>query len=242
MASPLSQLLKRNSPSTRSARRRSWHGASSGKWSAGRSPKPIARRSPSPTSRSRPSLPGGWRSIARSVLIGEEQADALATGRGRRDARPGDGLRPHFDSRRNAGRSVRADRPGPWRTTRHILDLDPIDGTKGFLRREQYAVALALVRDGHVELGVLGCPELSEPFHADPNDGGIVDRGSARRWHVVAAASAAETNGDGYAFRPTRSLRLPGCCDRLRKLIPTRTNSANCHATLKIAPTASCHG
>jgi 3'(2'), 5'-bisphosphate nucleotidase len=41
--------------------------------------------------------------------------------------------------------------------------LDPIDGTKGFLRREQYAVALALVRNGRVELGVLGCPELSLP-------------------------------------------------------------------------------
>src|SRR4029079_1433827 len=40
--------------------------------------------------------------------------------------------------------------------------LDPIDGTKGFLRREQYAVALALVRNGKVELGVLGCPELAQ--------------------------------------------------------------------------------
>jgi len=39
--------------------------------------------------------------------------------------------------------------------------LDPIDGTKGFLRREQYAVALALIRNGKVELGVLGCPELT---------------------------------------------------------------------------------
>jgi len=38
--------------------------------------------------------------------------------------------------------------------------LDPIDGTKGFLRGEQYAVALALVRQGQVEIGVLGCPEL----------------------------------------------------------------------------------
>jgi 3'(2'), 5'-bisphosphate nucleotidase len=39
--------------------------------------------------------------------------------------------------------------------------LDPIDGTKGFLRREQYAIALALVRHGNVELGILGCPELN---------------------------------------------------------------------------------
>jgi HAL2 family 3'(2'),5'-bisphosphate nucleotidase len=39
--------------------------------------------------------------------------------------------------------------------------LDPIDGTKGFLRRDQYAVALALVEDGIVQLGVLGCPNLT---------------------------------------------------------------------------------
>ena len=38
--------------------------------------------------------------------------------------------------------------------------LDPIDGTKGFLRGDQYAVALALVRDGRVVVGALGCPEL----------------------------------------------------------------------------------
>lgn len=38
--------------------------------------------------------------------------------------------------------------------------LDPIDGTKGFLRGDQYAVALALIEDGEVKLGVLGCPNL----------------------------------------------------------------------------------
>ena len=38
--------------------------------------------------------------------------------------------------------------------------LDPIDGTKGFLRGDQYAVALALVADGDVVVGVLGCPNL----------------------------------------------------------------------------------
>jgi len=50
--------------------------------------------------------------------------------------------------------------------------LDPIDGTKGFLRGEQYAVSLAYI-DGNVPtLGVLGCPNLpmdfSQPFdHPD---------------------------------------------------------------------------
>ena len=38
--------------------------------------------------------------------------------------------------------------------------LDPIDGTKGFLRRDQYAIALAHIVDGTVQLGVLGCPNL----------------------------------------------------------------------------------
>lgn len=38
--------------------------------------------------------------------------------------------------------------------------LDPIDGTKGFLRQDQYAVALALIEDGEVKVGVLACPAL----------------------------------------------------------------------------------
>lgn len=44
--------------------------------------------------------------------------------------------------------------------------LDPIDGTKGFLRGEQYAVALALIEDGAVTFGVLGCPNLDHDGRA----------------------------------------------------------------------------
>lgn len=47
--------------------------------------------------------------------------------------------------------------------------LDPIDGTKGFLRGEQYAIALALVEQGRVVLGVLGCPNL--PLQDDKPEG-----------------------------------------------------------------------
>jgi 3'(2'), 5'-bisphosphate nucleotidase len=39
--------------------------------------------------------------------------------------------------------------------------LDPIDGTKGFLRQDQYAVAIALVENGEVKLGVMACPALA---------------------------------------------------------------------------------
>lgn len=45
--------------------------------------------------------------------------------------------------------------------------LDPVDGTKGFLRAEQYAIALALVIEGRVRLGVLGCPNLSDGWRCE---------------------------------------------------------------------------
>ncbi len=38
--------------------------------------------------------------------------------------------------------------------------LDPIDGTKGFLRGDQYAIALALIENGLTKLGILACPNL----------------------------------------------------------------------------------
>ena len=45
--------------------------------------------------------------------------------------------------------------------------LDPIDGTKGFLRKQQYAISLALIVDGEIQIGILGCPNMpldsSEP-------------------------------------------------------------------------------
>lgn len=39
--------------------------------------------------------------------------------------------------------------------------LDPVDGTLGFVRGDQYAVALALIENGQVVVGVLGCPNYS---------------------------------------------------------------------------------
>jgi len=38
--------------------------------------------------------------------------------------------------------------------------LDPVDGTKGFLRNQQYAIALGWIERGAVTLGVMGCPNL----------------------------------------------------------------------------------
>ncbi|KAH3673091.1 hypothetical protein WICMUC_003924 [Wickerhamomyces mucosus] len=51
--------------------------------------------------------------------------------------------------------------------------LDPIDGTKGFLRGDQYAICLALIKDGKVELGVIGCPNLPDSFDSPSYKGGL---------------------------------------------------------------------
>lgn len=48
--------------------------------------------------------------------------------------------------------------------------LDPIDGTKGFLRGGQYAISLAYIESGEVVIGVLGCPNLSHEFSRSFND------------------------------------------------------------------------
>lgn len=71
--------------------------------------------------------------------------------------------------------------------------LDPIDGTKGFLRGDQYVVALALVQDGKVVAAAMACPNLVLP-------GGPPERG------VMAAA----TRGGGtdlYGFNHANHLR-----------------------------------
>ncbi|MCC6321847.1 MAG: 3'(2'),5'-bisphosphate nucleotidase [Phycisphaerales bacterium] len=50
-----------------------------------------------------------------------------------------------------------AQEPDPGGT---FWTLDPIDGTKGFLRSQQYCIALALIERGEVALGAMACPNL----------------------------------------------------------------------------------
>jgi 3'(2'), 5'-bisphosphate nucleotidase / inositol polyphosphate 1-phosphatase len=57
------------------------------------------------------------------------------------------------------------------KTGRHWV-LDPIDGTRGFVGGRQYAVCLALLDQGELAVGVLGCPNLPHGRKADDRDGG----------------------------------------------------------------------
>jgi len=52
--------------------------------------------------------------------------------------------------------------------------LDPVDGTKGFLRNDHYVVALAWIEAGQVVLGGLGCPRLAAPGASAESPGSVV--------------------------------------------------------------------
>ncbi len=107
--------------------------------------------------------------------------------------------------------------------------LDPIDGTKGFLRGQQYAIALARIENGQVVLGVLGCPNLpadsSQPLDQPDTRGTIyiavhqsgawelpADDPSAQRKPIAATT---ETRGGG--------LRL---CESVEKAHSKRSDAA----------------
>lgn len=58
--------------------------------------------------------------------------------------------------------------------------IDPIDGTKGYLRGDQYANCVSLVENEQVVLSVIGCPRM-HPFGDDDNGndpGGVQARGT----------------------------------------------------------------
>ncbi len=45
-------------------------------------------------------------------------------------------------------------------TASRFWTLDPIDGTKGFLRKEQFAVSLALIENHQIQVAALSCPNF----------------------------------------------------------------------------------
>lgn len=52
-------------------------------------------------------------------------------------------------------------------TSESYWALDPIDGTKGFLRGQQYAIALGHIERGLVTAGIMGCPNMPADHSCD---------------------------------------------------------------------------
>lgn len=86
--------------------------------------------------------------------------------------------------------------------------LDPIDGTKGFLRGEQYAVALGLIEGGQVTLGILGCPNL--PYGAGTGALFVGGHGVAARGYSLSDAGAV---GDEIRVAEPASIAAARFCE-----------------------------
>ncbi|MEM7808598.1 MAG: inositol monophosphatase family protein [Planctomycetota bacterium] len=73
--------------------------------------------------------------------------------------------------------------------------LDPIDGTKGFLRGGQYAIALALIENGRPTMGLLGCPrwDIGRLFAAAEGDAWTASLSRAESHQPITAAGTNET-------------------------------------------------
>jgi len=93
------------------------------------------------------------------VLVGEEDGGFLQV----QDADLQDGVTAYVKSRikeTDARAVARWINRGNGDPCERYWVVDPIDGTKGFLRGGQFAVALALLVDHQVVVGLLGCPNL----------------------------------------------------------------------------------
>jgi 3'(2'), 5'-bisphosphate nucleotidase len=106
--------------------------------------------------------------------------------------------------------------------------LDPIDGTKGLLRGGQYVIALALVVDGTVEIGIVGCPRLSMT-RASASQADVSD-------HAMLAAleDGADAGADGgvaIAVRNRGAWWMPLDSGRLTRLsVSSESNPAETRA------------
>lgn len=105
--------------------------------------------------------------------------------------------------------------------------IDPIDGTKGYLRGGQYAVAVALIQDGEVQLGALSCPNLGDNCQPDMGLGAtIIAKRGEGAWLSVA----------GEDFTP---LKVSDCADIakarvMRSVEDSHTNAGQIDAIDKV--------
>jgi len=112
-------------------------------------------------------------------FVGEESSEALQSGEGLKTLEQITSILQSYLPGATADEVCQWIDRGAGEPTDNFWTLDPVDGTKGFLRGDQYAVALGYLRDGVVRVGALGCPELAEGVR--PQKGGAGSLLVARR-------------------------------------------------------------
>ncbi len=119
----------------------------------------------------------------------------------------------------------------PDESTERYWTLDPIDGTKGFLRGEQYAIALGLIEHGRVVLGILGCPNLPGP---DGQQGCLLTavRGQGAEIRPLAASGSDQTKA--IRVSDIRSTAVARFCESVESGHSDQGQSAQIAAALGI--------
>ena len=156
------------------------------------------------------------------VLVGEENAGELASAEGAVMLAQVQRFVASLVAEATAERVCAWIDRGASAPTECFWTLDPVDGTKGYLRGGHYAVALARIERGEVTLGALGCPVLGDPCRPDVPGAGVLL--IAQRGEGTWLAPLAE----GEAFRP---LRVSDCREAaqariLRSFESGHTNTA----------------
>jgi len=110
-----------------------------------------------------------WDAFPDDPVIGEEDSSALRTGEnaGVRDQLLAE-VRAHHPSADAETVFDWIDHGTAQSYSDRFWTLDPIDGTKGFVRGDQYAIALALLVGGKMQVAALCCPHLPNSLDADP--------------------------------------------------------------------------
>jgi 3'(2'), 5'-bisphosphate nucleotidase len=105
------------------------------------------------------------RHLPGAVLVAEEDTDSLKNPEGAEDLGKITACVHSFFPHAGPDRVRQWIDRGRGKPAGSFWTLDPIDGTKGFLRDGQYVTALALIQNGKVELAAIGCPELELQGH-----------------------------------------------------------------------------
>jgi 3'(2'), 5'-bisphosphate nucleotidase len=133
------------------------------------------------------------------------------------------------------------DRGGTSQFCRRFWTIDPIDGTKGFLRGEQYAVALALIVDGTVVVAALACPNLASNVRSAPGAataaGGPVFhaiRGEGAYVSQQPRAGAAESRFERMCISPCDDLTQARFCESVESGHSAQSEGAKVAALLGI--------
>ncbi len=107
-------------------------------------------------------------------LVGEESSGLLRSAEGEKASEEVTDFIRQIEPKADKDQVLRwVDRGAGHPDPKRFWTLDPVDGTKGFIRGDQYAVALALIVNGRVEVGVLGCPHLDLSGRPEKESGSL---------------------------------------------------------------------